>query len=344
MMKRKLLKAMLLCFFVVMTHNLFAQNVVTGSVKDDTGQFLPGVSVVVKGTTTGTITDTDGKFSLSVPNNATLVLSFVGMNSKEVLVGTQRNFNISLTDKIIGMDEVVVTALGISREKKSLAYSVSEVKGTELSRGAGSNLIKSLDGRVSGVNFTSASSDPTSSVFVTIRGATSLNLSSSTLSAQPLFVVDGIPLGTTSVDNKNGADFGNLLSQLNPEDIESITVLKGASAGALYGSAAGNGVIMITTKSGKGGKKGIGVTVNTSVVWDKPYNFFATQQLYGDGIRASSIYSSGYDWGAKFSDFTTATIDQYNTDTQRIETKLLQQPKKIVFSSLCKQVQRVTTM
>jgi TonB-linked SusC/RagA family outer membrane protein len=328
MMKRKLLKAMLLCFFVVMTHNLFAQNVVTGSVKDDTGQFLPGVSVVVKGTTTGTITDTDGKFSLSVPNNATLVLSFVGMNSKEVLVGTQRNFNISLTDKIIGMDEVVVTALGISREKKSLAYSVSEVKGTELSRGAGSNLIKSLDGRVSGVNFTSASSDPTSSVFVTIRGATSLNLSSSTLSAQPLFVVDGIPLGTTSVDNKNGADFGNLLSQLNPEDIESITVLKGASAGALYGSAAGNGVIMITTKSGKGGKKGIGVTVNTSVVWDKPYNFFATQQLYGDGIRASSIYSSGYDWGAKFSDFTTATIDQYNTDTQRIETKLFAATKE----------------
>src|SRR5659263_273023 len=268
MMKRKLLKAMLMCFFVVMTHNLFAQNVVTGTVKDDTGQFLPGVSVVVKGTTTGTISDVDGKFS------------------------------------------------------------VSEVKVSELTKGAGSNVIKSLDGRVSGVNFTQSSSDPAGSVFVTIRGATSLNISNSTMSAQPLFVVDGIPLGTTAVENRNGADFGNLLSQLNPEDIESISVLKGASAGALYGSAAGNGVIMITTKSGKGGKKGIGVSVNTSMVWDKPYNFFATQQLYGDGIRASSIYTSGYDWGAKFSDFTTATIDAYNTDTQRIETKLFAATKE----------------
>ena len=105
-----------------------------------------------------------------------------------------------------------------------------------------------------------------------------------------LFVIDGIPIGTTSVDpNKNGADFGNLLSQLNSEDIASISILKGASAGALYGSAAGNGVIMITTKSGKGGKAGIGVSVNSSIIWDKPYNFFTTQLLYGDGIRASSI-------------------------------------------------------
>jgi len=143
-----------------------------------------------------------------------------------------------------------------------------------------------------------------------------LNLSNSTMSAQPLFVVDGIPLGTTSVENRNGADFGNLLSQMNPEDIESVTILKGASAGALYGSTAGNGVIMITTKSGKGGKKGIGVSVNTSIMWDKPYNFFQTQQLYGDGIRASSIYTSGYDWGAKFSDFTTVYANRCNAQLQ----------------------------
>ena len=328
MMKRKLLKAMLLCFFVVMTHHLFAQNMITGSVKDDTGQSLPGVSVVVKGTTTGTITDNDGKFSFSVPENATLVFSFVGMATKEVVVGNQRKIDLTLIPISIGVDEVVVTALGISREKKSLAYSVSEVKGADLSKGAGSNVLKSLDGRVSGVNFTQSSSDPSGSVFVTIRGATSLNISQSTAASQPLYVIDGIPLGTTSVENQNGADFGNLLSQLNPEDIASISILKGASAGALYGSAAGNGVIMITTKSGKGGKKGIGVSVNTSLVWDKPYNFFATQQLYGDGIRASSIYTSGYDWGAKFSDFTNATIDAYNTETQRIETKLFAATKE----------------
>ena len=328
MMKRKMLKAMLLCFFVVMAHNLFAQNVVTGSVKDDTGQYLPGVSIVVKGTTNGAITDSDGKFNLSVPNNSSLIFSFVGMTSQEIEVGSQRKFDITLATATIGVDEVVVTALGISREKKSLAYSVSEVKGNDLAKGGGANMIKSLDGRVSGVNFTSASTDPTGSVFVTIRGATSLNLQSSTASSQPLFVVDGIPLGTTSVDNRNGADFGNLLSQLNPEDIQNVTILKGASAGALYGSAAGNGVIMITTKSGKGQKKGIGVSVNSSIVWDKPYNFFETQQLYGDGIRASSIYTSGYDWGAKFSDFTTATIDAYNTQTQRIETKLFAATKE----------------
>jgi TonB-linked SusC/RagA family outer membrane protein len=291
-------------------------------VKDDTGQSLPGVSVVVKGTATGTVTDIDGKFSLSVPANAMLIFSFVGMQTKEVTVGTQRKFDILLASNTIGVDEVVVTALGISREKKSLAYSVSEVKSNELSRGGNANLVKSLDGRVSGVNFTSTSTDPAGSVFVTIRGATSLNIQSSTASSQPLFVVDGIPMGTAGIDNRNGADFGNLLSQLNPDDIETISVLKGASAGALYGSAAGNGVIMITTKTGKGGKKGIGVSVNTSLFWDQPYNFFKTQTEYGIGIRASYVLpGQGYDWGAKFSDFPDFPIDQYNTLTQRIETR-----------------------
>jgi len=328
MMKRKMLKAMFLCILMVVSSSLFAQNIVTGSVKDDTGQSLPGVSVVVKGTTIGTVTDAEGKFSLSASGNATLIFSFVGMQSKEVAVNNQRKIEVSLASSSIGVDEVVVTALGISREKKSLAYSVSEVKSEELAKGANSNVIKSLDGRVSGVNFTNSSSDPNGSVFVTIRGATSLNISQSTAASQPLFVIDGVPVGTTSVDNRNGADFGNLLSQLNAEDIESISILKGASAGALYGQAAGNGVIMITTKSGKGGKKGIGVSVNSSIMWDQPYNFFATQQLYGDGIRASSIYTSGYDWGAKFADFTTASIDQYNTVTQRIETKLFAATKE----------------
>jgi TonB-linked SusC/RagA family outer membrane protein len=322
MMKRKMLKAMFLCILMVVSSSLFAQNIVTGSVKDDTGQTLPGVSVVVKGTTIGTVTDINGRYSLSVPANATLIFSFVGMNTKEIAVGNQKNVNISMEASSIGVDEVVVTALGISREKKSLAYSVSEVKSDDLAKGANPNVIKSLDGRVSGVNFTNSSTDPNSSVFVTIRGATSLNISQSTIASQPLYVIDGVPIGTTSVTNANGADFGNLLSQLNSEDIASISILKGASAGALYGSAAGNGVIMITTKSGKGGKAGIGVSVNVSTLWDHPYNFFATQQLYGDGIRASSIYTSGYDWGAKFADFTTATVDAYNTDTQRIETKL----------------------
>jgi len=270
MMKRKMLKAMFLCILMVVSTGLFAQNVVTGSVKDDTGQTLPGVSVVVKGTTTGTVTDMDGKYSLTAPANGTLVFSFVGMQTKEVIIGGQRTIDVALASSTIGVDEVVVTALGISREKKSLAYSVSEVKSNELARAGNTNLVKSLDGRVSGVNFTSTSTDPTGSVFITIRGATSLNIQSSTSSSQPLYVIDGIPMGQASVDNRNGADFGNLLSQMNPDDIENISILKGASAGALYGAAAGNGVIMITTKSGKGGKQGIGVSVNTSMFVDVP--------------------------------------------------------------------------
>src|SRR5665647_2907368 len=146
------------------------------------------------------------------------------METKEIAVGNQRKIDISIIPVVIGVDEVVVTALGISREKKSLAYSVSEVKGNDLAKGANPNVIKSLDGRVSGVNFTNSSTDPNGSVFVTIRGATSLNISNSTASSQPLFVIDGIPIGTTSVENpsisadgsvRSGADFGNLLSRLN---------------------------------------------------------------------------------------------------------------------------------
>lgn len=133
--------AVLLCLFVMTTPNLFAQYIVTGSVRDDTGQVLPGVNVVVKGTTNGTLTDINGKFSISVPNNATLVFSFVGMSPKEVIVGNELKLDSSLTASIIGMNEVMVTALGISREKKSLAYSVSEVKGNELTKSAGSNLL-----------------------------------------------------------------------------------------------------------------------------------------------------------------------------------------------------------
>jgi len=302
------------------THNLLAQKIVSGIVRDETGQPLTGVNVVVKGTTNGTISDASGKYLLSVADDVTLVFSFVGMIPKEVEVGNQNTIDLVLISETFGFGEVVVTALGFSREKKSLAYSVSEVKGNELTKSAGSNLLKSLDGRVSGVNFTQASTDPSGSVFVTIRGATSLNISQSTAASQPLFVVDGIPLGSTSIDNRNGADFGNLLSQMNPEDIESVSILKGASAGALYGSAAGNGVIMITTKTGKGGKKGIGVSVNTSFMWDVPYNFYETQQEYGVGVRASYMLAGqGYDWGAKFSDFPNNTIDRYNTLTQQVE-------------------------
>lgn len=293
---------------------------ISGVVTDETGKVLEGVSVKVNESGAISVTRGKGLYSITVPNlKSTLVFSFVGFATQQVKLNGSRSINVSLKSETTALNEVVVTALGISRKKRSLGYSVADIKGTELTNGGSSNLVKSLDGKMSGVNFTQASTDPAGSVFITIRGATSLSLPNSTVNSQPLYIIDGIPLGTASITNKNGVDFGNLLSQLNPEDIESISVLKGASAGALYGSQAGNGVIMITTKSGKDAKKGIGVSFNTSMVVDHPFNFFQTQTDYGVGIR-SSVYvpGGGYDWGPRLDG--SFNISRWNTLTQANET------------------------
>lgn len=293
---------------------------ISGVVTDETGKVLEGVSVKVNESGAISVTRGKGLYSITVPNlKSTLVFSFVGFATQQVKLNGSRSINVSLKSETTALNEVVVTALGISRKKRSLGYSVADIKGTELTNGGSSNLVKSLDGKMSGVNFTQASTDPAGSVFITIRGATSLSLPNSTVNSQPLYIIDGIPLGTASITNKNGVDFGNLLSQLNPEDIESISVLKGASAGALYGSQAGNGVIMITTKSGKDAKKGIGISFNTSMVVDHPFNFFQTQTDYGVGIR-SSVYvpGGGYDWGPRLDG--SFNISRWNTLTQANET------------------------
>ncbi|MEJ7676943.1 MAG: TonB-dependent receptor plug domain-containing protein [Segetibacter sp.] len=203
------------------------------------------------------------------------------------------------------MANVVVTALGITRSKRSLAYSVAEVKAEDLVKASNPNLLKSLDGKVSGVNLTNLSTDPTSSVLVNIRGTTTMpSLSSGgaevSVRSQPLYVIDGIPVGAQTFTPKDGVDFGNILSQLNPEDIESVTILKGGSAGALYGAEGGNGVVMITTKSGRGGKKGLGVSYTSSAVWDKPYQFIEEQMEYGQGERSFEWqYDNTDTWGPK---------------------------------------------
>jgi TonB-linked SusC/RagA family outer membrane protein len=285
--------------------DLFQEVSVSGRVTSaGDGIGIPGINIVVKGTQTGTITDAEGRYSVSVPgNNSVLVFSSIGFISQEVPVGERAVIDIALAPNTVELDEVVVTALGISREKKSLAYSVSEVKSEDLVKAGNTNAMKALDGKISGVNLTNLSSDPTSSVLVNIRGTTVMpstgdaNVSSK---GQPLYVIDGIPVGNQTFTNKNGVDFGNILSQLNPEDIETITILKGGSAGALYGSEGGNGVVMITTKSGKGGRKGLGVSVSTSATMDSPYQFIEEQQEFGQGERA---YEWQYDntdtWGPK---------------------------------------------
>lgn len=304
----------------LLTESAIVDTTITGLVTDETGMVLEGVSVTVNETGSVAVSKGKGLYSISVPNlHSTLVFSYVGYSTSKVKLNGQKNINISLKPEAASLNDVVVTALGISRKKRSLGYSVAEIKGTNLTNGGSSNLVKSLDGRMSGVNFTQASTDPAGSVFITIRGATSLSLPNSTANSQPLYIIDGIPLGTTDITNRNGVDFGNLLSQLNPEDIESVSVLKGASAGALYGSQAGNGVIMITTKSGKAAKSGLGVSFNTSMVIDQPYNFFQTQTQYGVGIR-SSVYvpGGGYDWGPKLDG--SFNVSRWNTLTQSNES------------------------
>jgi TonB-linked SusC/RagA family outer membrane protein len=276
---------------------------VTGTVKDKNGP-LANVTVTEKATNNATTTNGSGFFTIDVATaNATLVFTMVGYRGTEIKLAGSNNINVILDSMVEDLSTVVVTALGISRAKRTLGYSVSEVKSEDLVRASNINLLKSLDGKVSGVNLTNLSSDPTSSVLVNIRGTTALptkNNANVSLKGQPLYVVDGVPVGTQTFTAKDGVDFGNILSQLNPEDIDNISILKGGSAGALYGAEGGNGVVMITTKSGRGHKKGIGVTYNTSAVWDKPFQFIEEQMDYGQGERAFEWqYDNTDTWGPK---------------------------------------------
>jgi len=319
-MKRKISQLLLLGMLVLFASSTIAQIKVKGVVKSASGEALPGVSIVVKGTTTGVVSDFDGKYNLTVPDGkSVLVFSFVGMQNQEIAINGKTTIDVILAEATIGVDEVVVTAMGITKAKKSLAYSVSDVKSEDLVKGGNTNLMKSLDGKVSGVNLTSLSSDPTSSVLVNIRGTTALpsvNDANVSVKGQPLYVIDGIPVGNQTFTQKNGVDFGNILSQLNPEDIESLTILKGGSAGALYGSEGGNGVVMITTKSGKAGKKGIGVSFSSSATMDTPYQFIEEQQLFGQGERAFEWqYDNTDTWGPTLDGSYTG--DFWNTKTQK---------------------------
>ncbi len=250
-MKKRNFPFLMLFFFSMGIGTLFAQQEVTGIVKDNTGNVLPGVSVVLKGTVRGVTTDFDGNYSINVPDEASVLLfSYLGMSTQEITVGNRSTIDVTLDDSSQELDEVVVTALGISREKKSLGYSVSEVDGDAIDNVPQENALNALSGKVSGVaiNTTGAAG---SSVSMVIRGSTSLSGDN-----QPLFVIDGVPVFNTlnnigGVGSDNRVDYGNAISDINTDDIASMTVLKGASAAALYGSRAGNGVVLITTKSGQ---------------------------------------------------------------------------------------------
>lgn len=274
-----------------------ATRAITGNVTSSAdGSALPGVSIVVKGTSTGTTTSIDGTYSINVENNTdVLVFSFIGYASREVVVGSRNVIDVKLDESSEQLGEVVVTALGIKREKRSLGYTVGEVAGKDIVNVPQENLVNALAGRVSGVTI-NQTSGAGSSVSVVIRGATSLSNDN-----QPLFVIDGVPIvsgmgGISSrMGDRNNVDYGNAISDINPDDVESISVLKGPSAAALYGSRAGNGVILITTKKGTKGK-GLGVSFSTSNVFEKPYRFLDLHYRYGSGNRTNQLNEASEYW------------------------------------------------
>ena len=258
---------------------------VTGTVEDALGP-VAGASVVIKGTTNGTMTDMDGNFTLDgVKNGDIIQISFIGYATQEIPYAGQASLSVHLEEDTQKLDEVVVTALGMKRDKKALGYAMQELKGDELLSSREPNLANSLSGKVSGLQIVRSSN------------------SSLTGSNQPLIVVDGTPMdnftgGVDDVWGNSGADMGNGLSDINPEDIESMTVLKGASAAALYGSRAGNGVILITTKSGRK-NEGLGITVNAGITAESIFLKPDMQNSFGQGSVGVYDNQSRLSWGPK---------------------------------------------
>ncbi|WP_439490580.1 SusC/RagA family TonB-linked outer membrane protein [Algoriphagus sp.] len=281
---------------VLLEEIIQAQQVRGKIVSSVDGSPLPGVTVLEKGTSNGTVTEINGTYVLNVAGpGAVLVFSFVGFDSQEVTVGNQSTIDVSMSETATDMSEVVVTALGIKRDQRSLGYDVSNVKGEELTQVSQENVLSSLSGRMPGVTI-NQTSGPGSSMSMVIRGATSL-----TTDNQPLFVVDGVPM-SNSLNNirQNGdgnqVDYGNAISDINPDDIESISVLKGPSAAALYGTRAGNGVVIITTKSGKAGKT-MGVSFSTSNVFERPTRLLDFHYKYANGNRNGVFNDGSAYWG-----------------------------------------------
>ncbi len=274
----------------------FAQRTVTGRVTTSTGSPLPGVTVLVQGTTTGSLTDADGRYTITVPNDqAVLRFSFVGYKEQSIAVGSQSTINVILEEALIQMDEVVVTALGISRESKSLGYAVATVDSKALLENRALSVAQSLEGKVAGMSVNVPASGAGASVAITLRG-----------SGNPLLVVNGLPMGTAGGGNSGiGRDRGNDFNRLNPDDIEEMVVLRGATAAALYGSRASNGVILITTKSGAG--QGIGLEYTSNFQVHEMLDYFEMQDLFGPGRSGkkpttveNSIGTAQFMWGAPY--------------------------------------------
>ncbi len=282
-----------------------AQFTVSGKITSGEDQTsLPGVNILVKGTTSGTISDADGAFTVNAGSaNDVLVFSFVGFTSQEVSIGGRTSFDIVLATDAKQLNEVVVTALGVEKSKKSLGYATQSVTSENLTTARETNISNQLAGKIAGVTVIGSNSGVGGSSRVTIRGERSLNLNAN----QPLYVIDGVPIsnGITGGSGRSNleVDFGNGASFVNSDDIESMTVLKGAAASALYGSRAANGVIVIKTKSGRG-TKGIGVEINSNTTFESALRLPDYQNVYGQGNGNGGDFSFVNGAGAGLTDGT----------------------------------------
>ncbi len=282
---RKLALFLSMILFVGLQAITAQTKAISGKVIDNQGDIVPGVSIVVKGTTIGTVSRPDGTYNLSVPQDATtLVFSFVGMKMQEILIEGKSVINVTLESDTEALDEVVVTALGIKRSEKALGYATQKVAGDELNEAPEANLVNTLSGRVSGVQVTNSSGAVGSSSRIVLRGASSLFGDN-----QPLFIVDGVAISNDNLGattGYGGFDVPNGVADIDPNNIESMNILKGPNAAALYGVRASNGVIVITTKKGTK-SKAIGVDVNQTVTFESPLMLPNFQNSYGQGSSAT---------------------------------------------------------
>ncbi len=281
---------------------------VSGQVtSSDDGSPLPGVSIQVKGTTRGTTTDTDGNYRISVLPNSRLIFSYIGFASQEIPVGTQSTINVKLAAGAASLDEIVVTAQGIERDKRSLGYSTQEVSSSLLTQKSEPNLLNALQGKLAGVQISSQSGAPGASTNINIRGITSFNGSN-----QPLIVVDGIIFGNDVNLTGNTlfqAQSSNRLADINPESIESVNVLKGPAAAVLYGSRASAGAIIITTKTGRNQANKTEVTVTSSYNVQNVYGLPKFQNEYGQGTNNLFVNNTTNSWGPAFAGGPTSVTN-----------------------------------
>lgn len=309
-MKNFTLLSLLLLLFALPA---MAQKTVTGTVIGDDGEGLIGATVLEVGTSNGTITDIDGKYSISVANDAALEFSMTGYTTRRITVGNQTMINTTL-EAGVALDEIVVTALGIERDKKALGYSVTEVSGEDFTEAREINVANSLSGKVAGVNVSSTATGSGGSTRVIIRGNSSISGNN-----QPLYVVDGVPIDNSNLGSAGmwgGQDWGDGIQSINPDDIETMTVLKGNTAAALYGFRAANGVILITTKSGKGKGKGIGIEFNSNIVAESLLDFRDFQTQFGHGAngmrpmdQADAIQNGLVSWGSRLDGSNVVQFD-----------------------------------